>query len=138
MWNDEKVPRLFHISNIRFCRVKQLEAHQQRRADEQHEASKPLARFADDEDRDALLRERVRDDDPMLEYVRNKQSAMEAGKPQRPVYRGQYAANRFGIRPGYRWDGVDRSNGFEKRWFDVQSTTKAAEEETYKYMTEDM
>lgn len=118
--------------------VKQLEEHQQLRADEQHEASKPLARYADDADRDALLRERVRADDPMLEYVQGKQSAAEANRPQVPVYRGAYPDNRFGLRPGYRWDGVDRSNGFEKRWFEVQSRHKAAEEETYKYMTEDM
>lgn len=118
--------------------MKQLEAHQTLRADEQHEASKPLARYADDADRDALLRERTRADDPMLEYVLGKQSELEAGKPARPVYRGAYPDNRFGLRPGYRWDGVDRSNGFEKRWFEVQSRSKAAEEETYKYMTEDM
>lgn len=118
--------------------VKQLDEHQKMRADEQHEAAKPVARYADDADRDALLREQTRDGDTMLDYVRSKQAAAEAGKPVRPVYRGAYQNNRFSIRPGYRWDGVDRSNGFEQRWFEVQNKSKAAEEETYKYMTEDM
>ena len=56
----------------------------------------------------------------------------------KPIYCGIYPENRYAIKPGYRWDGVDRSNGFEVKWFDVQSTKKAGEEESYKYSVEDM
>lgn len=61
--------------------VKQIEDYKTRKQEEDHEFSKPLARYADDNDLDALLRSKDRDGDPMLEYLRSKQASKESGKP---------------------------------------------------------
>ena len=56
-----------------------------------------------------------------------------------PQYKGPAPEpNRFGIRPGYRWDGVDRGNGFERKYFQSISKKKAVSSEAYKWSTEDM
>ncbi|KAK4015461.1 hypothetical protein OUZ56_030439 [Daphnia magna] len=57
----------------------------------------------------------------------------------RPVYKGPAAApNRFGILPGYRWDGVDRSTGYEKMYFEKQNSAVALQEEAYKWSVSDI
>uniref|UniRef100_A0A1A9X2C0 BUD13 homolog n=1 Tax=Glossina brevipalpis TaxID=37001 RepID=A0A1A9X2C0_9MUSC len=121
--------------------LKQIEDYRQQKADEAYEGSKPLARYANDKDLDRLLREKEHHGDPMLEYMRRRRKEKEGdklAKPSIPVYEGSYPENRFGIRPGYRWDGVDRSNGYESKWFEVQNEKKARQEEAYKYSVEDM
>ena len=54
------------------------------------------------------------------------------------MYTGKFPENRFGIRPGYRWDGVDRSNGFEKALLLRQAEKVAIKEVAWKWSTEDM
>lgn len=57
----------------------------------------------------------------------------------RPRYSGpQPPPNRYNLQPGYRWDGVDRSNGFEKKFFSKLSEDKAIKDIAYKWSTEDM
>lgn len=120
--------------------VKQVEKYNERLADAVHEASKPLARYANDEDLDSLLKKRELVEDPMLEYIRSKRKKDKIEKQvlEVPIYEGIFPDNRFNIRPGYRWDGVDRSNGFEKRLFENKNLREAAKEEAYLYSTEDM
>lgn len=119
--------------------VTQVQAASARLEDNLYEMSKPLARGVDDDDRDALLKERDRDDDPMAAYMRKKKAKMAGNKKRLPQYQGpQPPNNRYGILPGYRWDGVDRSNGFENKLMTQGASRKAQEEEAYKWSTEDM
>ena len=53
--------------------MKQVEETEQRIADALHEMSKPLARYADDDDLDKFLKAQDREGDPMLDYIRSKQ-----------------------------------------------------------------
>lgn len=74
-----------------------------------------IARYADDAELNDELKEQDRWNDPAAGFVRKKKAGRSiTGKP---LYQGAFQPNRYGIRPGHRWDGVDRSNGFESEWF---------------------
>lgn len=90
-----------------------------------------------EKDTDMELRGRQMAGDPMLEYFKQKERE-KLGATEKPTYRGPYPPNRFNIRPGYRWDGVDRSNGYEKKLIDKQVSKKASEEESYRWATRDL
>jgi len=58
----------------------------------------------------------ILNDDPMARFLRKSFPEDDLTLTGKPKYKGRAAApNRFNILPGYRWDGVDRSNGFETR-----------------------
>lgn len=75
----------------------------------------PVARKIDDEDMNAELKERDRWNDPAAQFLASKKDKKSASG--KPVYKGASAPNRYGIRPGHRWDGVDRGNGWEGERF---------------------
>jgi len=119
--------------------VAQVKAAGEKMDSDLHEMSKPLTRGVDDEDRENHLKDVEHADDPMLQYMRKKRSKAEGKTKRLPQYQGPMPApNRFNIRPGYRWDGVDRSNGFEKKLLTQGVNKMAQEEEAYKWSTEDM
>lgn len=97
----------------------QLEEARKRREALEDAKLMNFARTADDEEINRELKEKERWNDPMAQFMAEKTTGGATGKngKKRPVYAGGAPPNRYGIRPGYRWDGVDRSNGFEGERF---------------------
>jgi pre-mRNA-splicing factor CWC26 len=93
-------------------------------------AAAPLARYIDDSELNQNLRNTERWGDPLLaaKSVSKKQKMQISA---RPMYKGVPFSNRFGILPGYRWDGVDRSNGWERKRLDIMEQSKSSRLETY-------
>uniref|UniRef100_A0A8C3I5E1 BUD13 homolog n=1 Tax=Chrysemys picta bellii TaxID=8478 RepID=A0A8C3I5E1_CHRPI len=112
---------------------------QQNVEDAVKEMQKPLARYIDDQDLDQMLREKEREGDPMANFIRKKKAKESKDKKEKPRYNGPAPPlNRFNLWPGYRWDGVDRSNGFEQKRFARLASKKAVQELAYKWSVEDM
>jgi len=121
--------------------LKQMDNDRRKIDHDLHEMGKSFARSAEDEDMNEKLKAEERAEDPMLAYMQSKRkkAIKSSGVMQYPEYKGPPPPpNRFGIKPGYRWDGVDRSTGFEKRLFEHSNKRKAVAEEAYKWSTEDM
>lgn len=99
----------------------------ERRREELEEARfMPLARTIDDEDLNRSLKNKMRWDDPAMQFLSTKEErsggggagpSSGGGAARKPTYQGAAAPNRYGIRPGHKWDGVDRSNGWEAERF---------------------
>ena len=70
----------FLVTIVLLCkyhRVAQTRGAFEKAMDEEYEMSKPLARYADDEDLDKMLKERRRDGDPMLIFMKKTTAGKE-------------------------------------------------------------
>ncbi|EOY11285.1 Uncharacterized protein TCM_026519 isoform 1 [Theobroma cacao] len=124
----------------------------------EREKDKPFARNRDDPELDNMLKDRIRWGDPMAHLVKKKHSVpvlRDLGDAEKMKESGfiipqdipahswivrklDAAPNRYGIRPGRHWDGVDRSNGFEKKMFTKLNEKRATEREAYLWSVSDM
>jgi pre-mRNA-splicing factor CWC26 len=111
-----------------------------------------LGRSADDEEMNTALREKLRWDDPMAAYMAEKraeatssrvgekgsgQSVAAPARRGKKVYQGHAPPNRYGILPGWRWDGVDRGNGFEKEWFQARGRKTRNQDLEYQWQMDE-
>lgn len=100
----------------------QLQAAKERKERLEEAALMPLTRGKDDAELNRELKEQERWNDPMAQFMAGDAGGgtgkkKKGGVGRRPVYKGAAPPNRYGIKPGYRWDGVDRGNGFEAERF---------------------
>lgn len=91
----------------------------------------------DDKEYVEHMKRKERFEDPMAMFGESVKSE-EKSKTGRPVYTGgMHPANRFKIKAGHFWDGIDRTNGFEDRLLQkrneqyVQKVTSRASKESY-------
>lgn len=82
-----------------------------------------------------VLKDRTRWDDPAAAFLTRRSGP----RVTRPQYSGPPPPpNRFGIKPGYRWDGVDRGNGFESKLFLKINSSQRLQSEFQAWSAEDM
>ncbi|KZS93917.1 hypothetical protein SISNIDRAFT_478354 [Sistotremastrum niveocremeum HHB9708] len=113
----------------------QREDEEKRRRELELEKTRDIARYADDADLNAHMKAEERWNDPAAAFLTKNRSK----GPRKPMYNGPPPPpNRFGIRPGYRWDGVDRGNGFEKKLFQKGNDRQRRGLEAYQWSVDEM
>lgn len=122
--------------------LKQVEEAKARMNEEQLIMKGTFSTFEDDNEFNKFCKSKELAEDPMLALIkkeRAKSCPAEEDKKKKFFYNGAPAPpNRFDIQPGHRWDGVDRSNGYEKKYFQRIADKAAVKEEAYRWATEDM
>lgn len=116
----------------------QVEAARKRREQLEDAKLMTLSRTADDVDMNRELKEKERWNDPMMQFMSEKKGTTGKTKSKRkPVYNGAAPPNRYGIKPGYRWDGVDRGNGFEAERFRAINRREMHKDLSYSWQTDE-
>jgi pre-mRNA-splicing factor CWC26 len=108
-------------------------------------SSKSFTIAVDDEDRERKLKEQHRWGDPMAGFVSS--SAAKGGskksKKSKKTLNLEYTGvirtpNRFGIKPGVNWDGVDRSNHWEEKLFLQRNKLGVSKQNRFNYEQNDL
>ena len=120
----------------------QVAAEEAARKEREAVMSQGFARRKDDKDLEDMRRQAIRDGDPMAEYAEKQRRAAagDGGKAAaKPVYKGpRPRPNRYGIVPGYRWDGVDRGTGFEDLVLAKIASKGLRDEKAYRWSSSEL
>lgn len=115
----------------------QRQEREARREQLQEARAMPLARTAEDEAMNDELKDQQRWNDPAAEFLTKSTGGGGVSKTGKPMYKGGFQPNRYGIRPGHRWDGVDRGTGFEKEWFAARNRKGRMENLEYEWQMDE-
>ncbi|SMR45851.1 unnamed protein product [Zymoseptoria tritici ST99CH_1E4] len=114
---------------------------EERRVELREAKGMKVARGVDDEVMNEELKGRSRWGDVMAGMLTEKSQVgnkVKGGKARKgKEYAGAFEPNRYGIRPGWRWDGVDRGNGFERKWFAARNRKKDREALEYAWQMDE-
>uniref|UniRef100_A0AC35GL92 BUD13 homolog n=1 Tax=Panagrolaimus sp. PS1159 TaxID=55785 RepID=A0AC35GL92_9BILA len=117
--------------------ITQLKQREAQLKEEERVMKEGFSRYADDEAMNEHLKDELLAEDPMAPLISKKREKIEIRKGLvYPSYKGHWPPNRYNIAPGYRWDGVNRSNGFEAQLSLAANNRKADEEAAYRAITE--
>ncbi|KAI5794481.1 Pre-mRNA-splicing factor of RES complex-domain-containing protein [Peziza echinospora] len=114
--------------------VQILEA-EKRRKEVEEAKFQTIGRYKDDSALNEELKEVERWNDPAAAFLSSKKKGLS--RTGKPLYQGAAPPNRYGIKPGHRWDGVDRGNGFEKKWFQARGKQAANKELEYAWQMDE-
>lgn len=114
----------------------QRQDREARRQQLQEAKTMPVARTVEDEPMNEDMKAQQRWNDPAAGFLTKSTGGGVSGTGK-PLYRGSFQPNRYGIQPGHRWDGVDRGNGFEKEWFASRNRKGRIESLEYQWLMDE-
>jgi len=119
---------------------KDKEAEEEKKRFEEEDKGKPYrGTTLSDEKLNQEYRDAVRFGDPMAHLLaRRLEKKKRKSKSFKKEYTGFCPPNRFGIKPGYEWDGADRSNQYEANLYKLMNERSAQEEIALRTAQEDM
>lgn len=117
----------------------QLAERAKRKEDLEEARFMTVARGVDDVEMNDELKQRERWNDPAAAFLSTGTKdgggarLGKRGAKGRKRYNGAAAPNRYGIMPGWRWDGVDRGNGWEGERFKGLNRQKRNKEMSFQW-----